>query len=158
MWPRLKRLTALVATLCMTGVAGPSPAAAMQDAPGLDLSAYRGKVVLVDFWASWCAPCRMSFPYMERMQRTYAREGLVVVAVNVDHSRERADQFLSQLDHDFRIVYDPKAEVVSRFKINEMPTSILFDKNGKPRFTHYGFFPEKSAVYEAHIATLIAEQ
>jgi len=147
-------ILAAAALLCLA-VAG-SAAATGTDADGLDLGKFKGKVVLVDFWASWCAPCRLSFPYLERMQRAYGKDGLVVVAVNVDHARDRADQFLNGVDHDFRVVYDPKSTIVGKYKITDMPTSILFDRAGTIKFTHRGFFQEKSDEYESHILSLVS--
>ena len=128
------------------------------DTAGLDLSAYRGKVVMVEFWASWCAPCRLSFPFMQRMKEIYARDGLVIVAVNVDHSRARADGFLNGLPHDFRIVYDANGAIAGKYKVNEMPTSILIGRDGRPRVTHYGYFDDKALAYEADIMELVNEK
>ena len=77
-------------------------------ADGLDLSAYKGKVVYLDFWASWCTPCRLSFPWMNEIQQTYGARGLVVIGVNVDHDRALADEFLRANRGTFKIVYDPR--------------------------------------------------
>ncbi len=142
-------------------VLGAAPARATTgaaDTAGLDLSAYRGKVVMVDFWASWCAPCRLSFPFMQRMEMAHAHDGLVIVAVNVDHSRARADGFLGGLPHDFPIVYDAKGAIASKYKINEMPTSILIGRDGRTRVTHYGYFDDKALSYEADIMELLNEK
>ena len=102
---RLRRAFALFLLLsAFSSFAGP-PALA----DDLDLSAYKGKVVYLDFWASWCVPCRLSFPWMNELQQEYAGKGFTVVAVNMDHDGAAAQQFLSQMPASFKIVFDPRA-------------------------------------------------
>jgi len=134
------------------------PARADAPANPLDLSRYKGKVVYLDFWASWCAPCKLSFPYMERMTAAYPRAAFVVIAVNVDHSRQRADAFLSQVGASVPVVYDPKGVIATKYHVSEMPTSILIGRDGRVRYTHLGFFENKTPQYEAHIEELIHEK
>lgn len=105
----------------------------------LDLDALRGHVVYLDFWASWCAPCRESFPWMNRLQREYAHDGLVVVAVNVDRHRGDADAFLREHTARFRIVFDPEGTLPEKFGVRGMPTSFLIDRAGRIRSRHEGF-------------------
>ena len=148
----------MMATTALTLAGAPARATPSADPAGLDLSAYRGKVVMVDFWASWCAPCRLSFPFMQRMKDLYAHDGLVIVAVNVDHSRARADGFLGGLPHDFRIVYDANGAIAGKYRINEMPTSILIGRDGRTRQIHRGYFDDKALAYEADIMELVNEK
>ena len=124
----------------------------------LDLTRYKGKVVYLDFWASWCAPCKLSFPYMERMTSSYSRNSFVVIAVNVDHSRERADAFLSQVGVRIPIVYDSKGAIAAKFHVSTMPSSILIGRDGRVRYVHQGFFENKIPQYEAHIEELLNEK
>ncbi len=127
--------------------------------PGqLDLAKYKGKVVYLDFWASWCGPCRLSFPYMELLRSAYARKEFVVIAVNVDHSRERADAFLNQVGGNVPVVYDPKGVIAAKYHVSEMPTSVLIGRDGRVRFVHQGFFETKTPQYESHIEELINEK
>jgi cytochrome c biogenesis protein CcmG/thiol:disulfide interchange protein DsbE len=121
----------------------------------LDLSAYRGKVVYLDFWASWCAPCRESFPWMQRMQQQYGRDGFVVVAVNVDHERSDADRFLHDFAPNFRVEYDPEGRLAERFGIGGMPTSVLIDRDGQVRRRHAGFRTKDPDVLEEQIRALL---
>jgi cytochrome c biogenesis protein CcmG, thiol:disulfide interchange protein DsbE len=103
------------------------------------LDAYRGKVVYLDFWASWCGPCRQSFPWMNAMQARYADKGLVIVAVNVDTAREDALRFLQQLPARFGIAYDPKGQAAQQYAIKGMPSSFLIGRDGKVLSAHTGF-------------------
>lgn len=132
-------------------------AAARADAPNgqsFDLSEYRGKVVYLDFWASWCAPCLQSFPWMTEVQRIYGRQ-LVIVAVNVDHDRNQAQAFLRDKLVNFRIVYDPDGTIAKQYAIKDMPTSILIGPDGRPRFVHSGFYINRETEYASHIAELL---
>jgi cytochrome c biogenesis protein CcmG/thiol:disulfide interchange protein DsbE len=130
----------------------------ISQAADLDLSAYRGRVVYVDFWASWCGPCKQSFPWMQAMKDTYAGQGLTVLAVNLDTDRAEADKFLRQLRPTFDVRFDPKGELAVIYKVKGMPSSVLIDRHGVPRFTHVGFRPIDAAVYEAQMRELLAEK
>ena len=122
-----------------------------------ELSSLHGKVVYLDFWASWCAPCRQSFPWMNELQKRYADRGLTIVAVNVDHQRADAEKFLRKLAPAFQIRFDPDGDWARRFEVHGMPTSVVLDRNGKARFTHIGFRSADAAQYEQQIQQLLAE-
>jgi thiol-disulfide isomerase/thioredoxin len=124
----------------------------------LDLSAYRGKVVYLDFWASWCNPCRTSFPWMNQMQSSLGHKGLVIIAVNVDHDRELADEFLQSNGADFKVVYDPDGEIARQYNFRDMPTSILIGRDGKIRSVHNGFFPNREDSYFSDVQALLNER
>jgi thiol-disulfide isomerase/thioredoxin len=109
------------------------------DAGPIDLSAYQGKVVYVDFWASWCVPCRQSFPWMNTMQRQYGKDGLVIIGVNMDQVRAEADAFLAKYPAEFTIRFDPQGQLAPRFKVKGMPTSALLGRDGKVLLIHEGF-------------------
>lgn len=145
---------ARLSILALATLVAAGPMAALA-APTLDLSAYKGKVVYLDFWASWCQPCKASFPYMERLKRLHASEGLVIVAVNLDHAKPRADAFLQAMNSDLDIVYDPKGDIAKAYGVKDMPTSLLIDRNGKVSFTHQGFYPEKTADYDVQVGELL---
>ena len=127
-------------------------------ATNLDLTAYRGKVVLIDFWASWCNPCRQSFPWMNQLQQTYGSQGLVVIGVNVDHERDDARQFLDRYNADFQIVYDPDGHLASEYNFHDMPTSYLIGRDGRIHYVHAGFYPEKEGSYLSDIISLLDEK
>jgi cytochrome c biogenesis protein CcmG/thiol:disulfide interchange protein DsbE len=122
----------------------------------LDLAAYKGKIVYLDFWASWCGPCRQSFPWMQRMQQQYGRDGFVVVAVNVDQDRGDADRFLHEFMPNFQVVYDPQGHLAERYGVGAMPTSVLIDRAGQVRLLHAGFRTKDPDALEQQVRTLLA--
>lgn len=126
-------------------------------AESLDLSAYRGKVVYLDFWASWCTPCRRSFPWLDGLVRQFSNRDLVVIGINVDQSHELAERFLSDTPASFPIVYDPEGVIATSFKIVGMPSAVLIDRTGQIRFQHVGFSDSKKDEYETHVRALLGE-
>jgi len=131
--------------------------AARADAP-LDLNSLRGRVVYVDFWASWCAPCRQSFPWMQAMKDAYEKQGLTVIAVNLDQDRGDAERFLERFHPTFDVRFDPHGEVAEHYKVQGMPTSVIIDRQGVRRFTHVGFRPVDRAAYEDQLRGLLKER
>ena len=117
----------------------------------------RGKVVLLDFWASWCAPCRKSFPWMNTLQKKYAAQGLTVIAVNLDMEKQLAAEFLqshtSAVPHRVR----PKGDLATKLNVSAMPTSFLLDRNGKIIKQHAGFREAQLAAREQEIEQLLKE-
>jgi cytochrome c biogenesis protein CcmG, thiol:disulfide interchange protein DsbE len=130
----IPRLLGSLAALAMWASGVP---AASETPP--DLSTFKGKVVYVDFWASWCVPCRQSFPWMNAMQQQYGKAGLIVLGVNMDQVRADADGFLKSFPAEFTIRFDPQGTLAQRFKVQGMPTSALIDRDGKTLFVHQGF-------------------
>lgn len=124
---------------------------------GFDLENYAGYVVYVDFWASWCTPCRASFPFMQEMAAQYG-DSLVIAAINVDKNRDDADQFLAPFDINFDIFYDPKGELAESFDVKGMPTSYLYDRDGKLIGSHIGFKKKDIASLETAIVGAINYQ
>jgi cytochrome c biogenesis protein CcmG, thiol:disulfide interchange protein DsbE len=127
-------------------------------ASSLDLTNSRGRVVYLDFWASWCGPCKQSFPWMESMKSTYAAQGLEIITVNLDTDRADADKFLKQFHPTFEVRFDPKGELAEFYKLQGMPSSVLIDRHGVPRFTHVGFRPVDGPIYETQLRELLAEK
>jgi len=132
-------------------LASPTPGAE------LDLGAYRGKVIYLDFWASWCVPCRESFPWMTDLLREYGSRNFVVIAVNVDKDRRLADLFLNGASASFPIVYDPRGDLASAYQITGMPSAVLIDRAGQVRYRHTGFVSKKKDEYEEHVRALVYE-
>lgn len=116
----------------------------------------KGKVVLVDFWASWCEPCKQSFPVMEELHKRYAERGLVIVAVNVDENRADMEAFLKKNAASFTVMRDAGQKLVEKTGIATMPSSFLLDRDGKVRFAHTGFRgAETKKKYEEEIESLL---
>jgi thiol-disulfide isomerase/thioredoxin len=133
-------------------------ASAPVHAASLDLTPYRGKVVYLDFWASWCTPCHLSFPWMKDLQANYGSEGLVVLAVNLDRDRAKADEFLATDGGQLNIVYDPKGEIARQFSFKDMPTAYLIGRDGKVRSVHSGFETSKQNAYLADVVSLLHQK
>jgi thiol-disulfide isomerase/thioredoxin len=141
----------LFAFVCACRAAAPVPLPA-------ELSSLQGRVIYLDFWASWCTPCRQSFPWMEDLQGQYASHGLTVIAVNLDQDRAAADTFLKHFHPGFQIHFDPEGRWAEQFGVKGMPTSVVIDRHGVARFTHIGFVPDDRRTYTQHVEQLLAEQ
>jgi thiol-disulfide isomerase/thioredoxin len=113
--------------------------AALGGGKNLSLSAYRGKVVYLDFWASWCAPCLKSLPLLDELRKEFPGDDFQVLAVNVDSDPEKARRFLEKRPVGYPSVTDPKGRIPETFGIETMPTSFLIDRDGVIRHVHNGF-------------------
>jgi cytochrome c biogenesis protein CcmG, thiol:disulfide interchange protein DsbE len=127
--------------------------------PGLaspvSLAAMKGKLVYVDFWASWCGPCRKSFPWLNEMQAKYGARGLQVVGVNLDKKRSEADKFLAEVPASFTIAFDAKGDTGWAYGLMGMPSSYLVGPDGKIVQTHTGFRDEQRQQLEAAIVAAL---
>ena len=134
----------------------PAPEFTAQAGKGnIQLADYRGKVVYLDFWASWCGPCKLSFPWMNALQSKYGAQGLQVVAINLDTKQEDALEFLKTTPGNFHIAYDPKGVMPRQYEIKGMPSSILIDRDGKILAQHAGFNDaSKAKIEQAIVASL----
>lgn len=121
----------------------------------VNLSELKGKVVYLDFWASWCDPCRKSFPWMNEMVSRYNSNEFTVIAVNLDTSRKEADLFLKKVPANFTIAYDPKGKVAEQYQLKAMPSSYLIDKKGNLALVHKGYREGDVLKIENKIKTLI---
>jgi thiol-disulfide isomerase/thioredoxin len=121
----------------------------------IPLQSLRGKVIYLDFWASWCGPCLKSFPWMNEMHRKYSDKGLVIVAVNTDEKRVNAARFLTKMPADFIIAYDSEAKLASSFKLKAMPSSYLIAPDGSILNHHIGFKEKLIPEYEKSIRTAL---
>ena len=117
-----------------------------------------GQVVLLDFWASWCGPCKKSFPWMNEMHEKYSAKGLKIIAVNLDKEKALAEKFLVEYPARFEIQYDSSGKSAEKMNVQAMPSAYLYDINGKGRFRHLGFELKKKSQYESEIAQLLGEK
>lgn len=152
----IKRVLATIVWLCVAtqagavGVGQAAPAFVLPTKDGtVDLSTLRGKVVYVDFWASWCGPCKQSFPWLSDMQAKYGDQGLVVVGINVDHKRSDADRFLASTPAKFTVAFDAQGTTPTAYRVTGMPSSYLVGRNGQIVATHVGFRQSEASALEA---------
>ncbi len=123
----------------------------------LNLGQYENKVIYIDFWASWCRPCRKSFPWINAMQEKYQDKGLVVIGINLDADLEKAYNFLKQTPAEFKLFSDPKGVLADKFTLIGMPSSLVIGVNGEVRHRHVGFKKSIIKEYETSIVQLLDE-
>lgn len=161
---RFKSVVAMIALILVAASGVVSSADDIRLAPGfeiqnlgggdaINLDQYQGKVVYVDFWASWCGPCLKSFPFMQEMHTRYSNDGLVIIAINMDQNTQDARDFLAEHPVTFLIGQDAAGKVAQQYGVIAMPSSFVVDRDGLIKDVHYGF---KSGDAEK-ISSLIAE-
>ncbi len=123
----------------------------------IDISAYQGKVLLIDFWATWCPPCKQSMPFLNKLRNLQQKHGFEILAINVDENTEEAKSFLTQNPVDYKMAFDPEGDCPQKFAVKAMPSSYLIDKTGKIRLVHLGFRDEDQKLIEEQVSTLLAE-
>jgi thiol-disulfide isomerase/thioredoxin len=161
--PRL--LTAcLISLMCISlagaaTVKGPAPNFTLKSMGGknLKLSEMTGNVVLINFWASWCGPCREEMPLLNALHKKYQPLGFTVLGVNVEENVDGARSFLKNVPVDFPILLDNTNEVSKQYKVVAMPTTVLVDRDGNMRFLHKGYKPGDEKKYRQMIKKLIRE-
>ena len=160
--PSVRRIGVLAQGIPPSQAPTPAPAATGAGLPSVQelgggafsLESFRGRVVLVDFWASWCGPCRKSFPALDRLNRKYQGQGLKVVGISLDAEKAAVTQFLESVPVGFQIAWDPGGQLAQAFKVASMPTTLLLDPQGRvvARFEGGGRIPAE----EAAIAALLS--
>lgn len=121
----------------------------------VSLKRYRNKVVYLDFWASWCEPCRQSFPWMNDMHHRYSKRGLKIISINLDENKSDAKRFLKQIPAAFTVAYDPKGRIAEKYKIKVMPSSFIINRSGKIVRIHEGFHFSDKDKMEAMIKRIL---
>ena len=119
------------------------------------LSSYKGRVVYLDFWASWCVPCLKSFPWMNEMHNRYKKNGLKILAVNVDEQKDEAKKFLKDHPADFTVIYDFEAKIAEKYEVKAMPSSYFIDRKGNIVKTKLGFKIKDTDEMEQVIQSLL---
>ncbi|MEQ1557703.1 MAG: TlpA disulfide reductase family protein [Methyloglobulus sp.] len=127
-----------------------------QDQPTA-LKQFAGKVVYLDFWASWCAPCRTSFPLLNKLHEKLKAKGFEVVAINLDEDKANAEKFLKEFPVSFTVLRDAKGEWADQFVVESMPTSFIIDKQGVVQNIHHGFTSEDIKELEPKITALLGK-
>ena len=121
------------------------------------LSDYTGQVIYLDFWASWCKPCRKSFPFMNEIQRKFSKQGLKVIAINLDPEQKDAQKFLKIVPAEFTLAYDPKGITSQKYQVTTLPTSYIISREGQIIDTHTGFIESGKHRIEAQIIKALAD-
>lgn len=121
----------------------------------IDFENLKGQIIYVDFWASWCPPCLKSIPFMEKLHHQFKGKNFKIVAINIDKNKDEAIHFLKQHPITFLNLYDPKGKIGKQLKVKTMPTSFLFDENGKLLFQHSGFDEEFAKKLQWSLAQLL---
>jgi thiol-disulfide isomerase/thioredoxin len=129
--------------------------AEIYDIGQLNLEDFKGKVIYLDFWASWCKPCQKSFPWMNSLVAKYPAAKFKLITINLDAESAAMHQFLDKVPADFDIYHDPSGAIAEKFEIVGMPTSYLFDSNGKIIKKHIGFSTNRIETYQQEIEDLL---
>lgn len=120
-----------------------------------DFSVYRGRVVYLDFWASWCGPCRQSFPWMNKLVATYPEDKFTVLAINLDEDIDSANEFLQELPADFKVLFDPSGTSATQLEVEGMPMSFLIGADGIIHDRIVGFSAKRAEHHERQIEALV---
>jgi peroxiredoxin len=121
----------------------------------LRLQEYRGKVVLINFWASWCGPCRQEMPILDRIHKRYEPAGFTVLGVNVEGELDKARKIADRLDVSFPLLFDDGQQVSEDYALESMPYTVLVDRDGQVRFIHHGYKPGDENKYIDRLKTLL---
>lgn len=153
-------LLVLAGSAAAVDVGGRAPEIGVNDLNGrpVTIASLRGKVVIVDFWASWCAPCRQEFPVLERLYRQYGSQGLAVVGVSVDNEASNVRAFLRRNTASFLIAHDPRKVAAARYGGTAMPSSYIIDRRGIVRHYHAGFRSGDAAGIEREVQALLRQR
>lgn len=155
----LTLLMGAITGLRACALAAEAPDLAFSDEAGrtLRLADFKGRVVLLDFWASWCLPCRVSFPAVDALHKELGPRGFAAVAINVDEQRKNADSFLGARPHTMPVVFDPKGRAAEAYALAAMPSALVLDRSGQVRFRHMGYTEKTIGQYRTEVLQLLKE-
>ena len=147
-------------SLASSGLEGqPAPDFALKSSSGanLRLSEYRGDVVMINFWATWCGPCRQEMPLLDELFTRYQRVGFNLLGVNIDDDSRRAMKMIDELGVSFPVLFDARKEVSKLYEVEAMPVTVLVDREGRIRHVHHGYKPGYEEKYLDQIRSLLRE-
>lgn len=154
-------LAAFIASMAATAdiPEGAAPDFTLKSASGenLRLSELRGEVVMINFWASWCAPCRQEMPLLDELYNQYHPLGFTILGVNVEEDPAKARQMLKEAPVNFPVVFDNKSAVSKLYDVVAMPSTVLVDRDGNVRYLHRGYKPGYEETYQQQVRELIRE-
>lgn len=146
-----------VAALPPVGKTAPDFAAKSSSGRNVRLSELRGQVVLINFWASWCSPCRQELPLLSKIYSQYRGAGFALLAVNVDDNRKDAEGMLKRLDLKFPTLFDAGKSVAKLYGVDTMPATLVIDRDGRVRYVHRGYYEGYERKYEQQVRELLKE-
>jgi peroxiredoxin len=136
-----------------------APAFTLQSVDGktVSLAQFKGDVVMINFWASWCGPCRQEMPLLDDIYKQYKDMGFVLLGVNVEPDTHDANAWLKKTPVSYPVLYDPKSQVSQLYQVQAMPTTVIVDRQGNVRFVHNGYVPGDENQYMNSIRTLVVQ-
>ncbi|MCU7853502.1 MAG: TlpA family protein disulfide reductase [Candidatus Thiodiazotropha sp. (ex Monitilora ramsayi)] len=142
-----------------TNTSGPAPDFTLKSRSGenIKLSELRGQVVMINFWASWCGPCRQEMPILDQLYQRYEPMGFTLLGVNVEEDSAAAEKVLREIPVSFPVLYDSKNQVSENYQVRAMPSTFLIDRDGKVRYLHKGYKPGYEDEYQQQVRELIRE-
>ncbi len=161
----IKKLGILVSVIVVSAVvsaapsSGPAPAfqLAARDGSQISLAGLKGDVVMINFWATWCGPCRQEMPHLEALYQRYSSLGFTLLGVNVENDPKGAEAWLAETPVSFPILFDSKNDVTKLYEVVAMPSTVLVDRSGNIRYVHHGYKPGYENDYQNQIRELIRE-
>lgn len=147
-------------SLASSGLTGqPAPDFALKSSTGanLRLSEYRGDVVMINFWATWCGPCRQEMPLLDELSSRYERVGFKLLGVNIDDDSNRAMAMIEELGVSFPVLFDARKEVSKMYDVSAMPVTVIVDREGTVRYVHHGYKPGYEEKYLDQVRSLLRE-
>lgn len=141
----------------MPGIGTAAPDFTLRSSTGknLKLSEYRGQVVMINFWATWCAPCRQEMPHLNRLYEQYNKAGFILLGVNIDDNPKAAQAMAEQLGVRFPVLYDATKQVSKRYDVDAMPLTVIVDRDGKVQYLHRGYRSGVEQQYEAKVREIL---
>jgi peroxiredoxin len=161
-----KRIAAIIAAAALalpalaadpTGAPAPQFTLTARSGANVSLGQYKGQVVMLNFWASWCGPCRQEMPLLDSIYTKYKRMGFTLIGVNVEPDSKSANDWLKQTPVSFPILYDKESKVSKMYDVAGMPSTVIIDRRGKVRVLHRGYKPGDENEYLDSIRTLVRE-
>ncbi len=141
----------------LEGQTAPDFALKSSTGENMRLSEYRGDVVMINFWATWCGPCRQEMPLLDELYQRYSRVGFNLLGVNIDDDSRRAMQMIEELGVDFPVLFDATKRVSEMYDVDAMPVTVIVDREGTVRYVHQGYKPGYEDKYLTEIRTLLRE-
>ena len=149
--------TSLAASGSLKGQTAPDFALKSSTGANLRLSEYRGDVVMINFWATWCGPCRQDMPLLDELHSRYERVGFSLLGVNIDDDSSKAMNMVSELGVNFPVLFDNRKEVSKMYQVDAMPVTLILDREGTVRHVHQGYKPGYEVKYLDQIRSLLRE-